>query len=45
MLALILKPFVLLILAVCVLIPARLAAQRFIPEGRIKRILLWRLPK
>ena len=41
--AIVLKPFALLVLAVVVLIPARLAAQRFIPEGRIKRLLLRRV--
>lgn len=43
--AVLLKPFAFLVLAVLVLIPARMAAQRFIPEGKLKRILLWRIPK
>ena len=41
--AIVLKPFALLVLAVFVLIPARIAAERLIPEGRVKRILLRRV--
>jgi len=44
-LALILRPFVLLLISVLLLIPARLAVQRWLPDGRIKRVLLWRIPK
>ena len=43
LLAVIFKPFVLFVLAVCVLYPARKAAERWIPEGRLKRVLLFRV--
>lgn len=36
-------PFFMLALAVLVLLPLRLLAERFIPEGRIKRLLLRRI--
>jgi len=39
-LALLLKPFLLLALAVCVLIPARLAVQHWLPDGKLKQFLL-----
>lgn len=38
--AIFLKPFAALLLAVCVLIPARRAVVRWWPEGRVKRLLL-----
>lgn len=38
-----LKPFVLLLLAGTVLIPARLAVQRHMKEGPLKRLLLTRI--
>jgi len=44
-LAIILRPFVLLLISVLFLIPGRLAVQRWLPDGRIKRVLLWRIPK
>lgn len=43
--ALLLKPFAFLVLAVLVLIPARLAVQRWMKPGKLKRLLLWELPK
>lgn len=43
--ALLLKPVMLLVLAVLVLIPARLALQRYMKDGKLKRILLWRIPE
>ncbi len=42
-LAILLKPFVLFALAVCVLYPARMAVARFVPDGRVKRLLLRRV--
>jgi hypothetical protein len=42
-LAILLKPFVVLVFFAVVLIPARLAVQRWWPEGRIKRLLLTRV--
>lgn len=44
-LVMLLRPFVLLVLSVLVLIPARLAVQKWMPDGRFKRILLWRIPQ
>ena len=41
--AIVLKPFAMLIVAVVILIPARMAAERYIPEGRLKRVLLRRV--
>jgi hypothetical protein len=38
--AMIARPFAILALFVFVLIPARLAFQRFFPEGKVKRYLL-----
>ena len=43
LLAAIFKPFVLFILAVLVLYPARKAVERWCPEGRVKRALLFRV--
>lgn len=43
LLAAIFKPFVLFIFAAAILYPARRAAQKWIPEGRIKRALLFRV--
>jgi hypothetical protein len=43
--AVLLKPFAFLVLAAVVLIPARLAVQRFMKDGKLKRLLLWELPK
>lgn len=42
--AVFLKPFALLVLAVLVLIPARLACQKWLKDGKLKRLLLWRIP-
>jgi len=44
-LALLLKPFVLLVLAVCILIPVRVLLSRKMKDGKLKRFLLWRLPE
>ena len=43
LLAVVLKPFVMFVLAVCVLYPARMAVERWWPEGRFKRVLLFRV--
>lgn len=43
--ALLIKPFVLLLVAGCVLIPVRLLIDRKLKDGKLKRFLLWRLPK
>jgi hypothetical protein len=43
LLAAVLKPFVLFLLAFCVLYPARRAVMRYWPEGRVKRVLLFRV--
>jgi hypothetical protein len=43
LLAVILKPFVLFLLAAAVLYPARQAVIRYWPEGRVKRVLLFRV--
>lgn len=40
LIALILKPFALLALSVLVLYPATLLARRYVPEGKLKRLLL-----
>lgn len=42
-LATLLKPLVLFVLAAGVLYPARRAVQRFLPDGKIKRLLLYRV--
>ena len=39
------RPFLLLVLTIFILFPVRYAMTRFFPEGRIKRLLLWRLGK
>lgn len=41
-LALLIKPFVLLIISVVFFIPARLAVQKM-KDGKLKRLLLWRV--
>lgn len=38
--AIVAKPFVLFVLAVTVLYPARKACERYMREGRLKRLLL-----
>ncbi len=43
LLAVILRPFVALLLGVAVLYPARMAVIRHLPEGRLKRLLLIRI--
>jgi hypothetical protein len=43
LLAVIAKPFVMFLLAVAVLYPARRAVMRYWPEGRVKRVLLFRV--
>jgi hypothetical protein len=43
--ALLLKPFALLVLAVFVLIPVRVLLQKFMRDSKLKRVLLWRIPK
>lgn len=44
-LALIFRPLFLFLLVALVLYPARVAMTKYFPEGRLKRILLWRLGK
>ena len=41
--AILLKPFLLLVLSVLVLIPARIAVQRKMKDGKLKRLLLRRI--
>lgn len=41
--AMLIKPFALLILSVLVLVPARLAVQRRMKDGWLKRLLLRRI--
>ena len=43
MLALILKPFALLLLFGVICLPGRLFVQRFMKDGRLKRLLLKRI--
>jgi hypothetical protein len=40
--ALVLKPLVLFVLCAAVLYPARRAVMRWLPEGKLKRVLLFR---
>jgi hypothetical protein len=42
-LAALLRPLVLFIVLACILLPIRYAVIRFMPEGRLKRILLLRV--
>lgn len=42
-LALLIKPFVLLIITVLFLIPGRLAVQKWMRDGKLKRLLLRRI--
>lgn len=42
-LAIFLKPFVLFVLAACVLYPARRAVMKNMKEGKLKRLLLFRV--
>lgn len=37
-----LKPFAFLVLVLVVLYPARRAVEKYVPDGRLKRFLLWR---
>ena len=37
------RPFLLLVVVVCIVYPLRKAFERFVPEGRWKRILLRRI--
>jgi hypothetical protein len=41
--AALLKPFVMFVLAACVLYPARKAVERFCPPGKVKNLLLRRV--
>jgi hypothetical protein len=43
--AVLVKPLVLLVLFVVVLYPARWAVQRYLKDGRLKRLLLTRVGK
>lgn len=40
--AIVIKPLALFALSALVLYPARRAVMRWFPEGRLKRLLLWR---
>lgn len=40
--AILLKPLILFALVAFVLYPVRIAVMRWFPEGRLKRLLLWR---
>ena len=42
--AMLLRPFIALVFLAIVCIPVRMAAERWLPPGRIRRILLWRIP-
>lgn len=42
-LALVLRPFAALVLLGLICLPVRIAAQRWLPEGRLKRLLLLRI--
>jgi hypothetical protein len=42
-LAILLKPFILFVLAACILYPARKAVMRRMRDGRLKRFLLFRV--
>jgi hypothetical protein len=43
LLGLLLKPFILLVMFGGIVLPIRLAFQRFFPDGRVKRLLLRRI--
>lgn len=45
LIALFLKPFVLLVLFGFICLPARLLVQSRMKDSKLKRLLLWRLPK
>lgn len=38
-----LKPFIMFVLSICVLYPARMAVIRHMKDGRLKRVLLFRV--
>lgn len=38
-----LKPFFVLLVVCCILIPARLAVHRWMPDCKLKRLLLYRI--
>lgn len=42
-LAALLRPFILLVLLGCILLPIRYAIIKWWPEGRVKRLLLYRV--
>ena len=42
-LAAFLRPFVLLVLGVLILAPARIAVERYMKDGKLKRLLLTRV--
>lgn len=44
LLAVILKPIAGLILFGLVCLPARLAVQKWLPDGKLKRLLLYKIP-
>lgn len=43
--ALALRQFAALILFGLICLPVRFAVQRYMPDGKIKRVLLWRLSR
>lgn len=44
-LAVALRPLIALVLITLVLVPARMAVQRWAPDGKLKRFLLFRIGK
>ena len=42
-LAMALRPFLLLLVLGCICLPARMAIQRWMPDGKLKRLLLLRV--
>ena len=42
-LAMLIRPVLLFVILACILLPARYAVIWWVPEGRIKRLLLFRL--
>ena len=41
--AILIKPFMLFVVTVLILYPARMAMTRYFPEGKLKRLLLRRI--
>lgn len=45
LIGILLKPLFLLVVVCCILIPARLAVQKWMPDCWLKRLLLYRVRK